>query len=71
MEVLYSSSDALSLDFASAIEVFRHLKATGVNSLDRGGEENSLKKAIDRYPQDLDGRYRATYRPLIMILQKK
>ncbi|MCM1066008.1 MAG: DUF452 family protein [Muribaculaceae bacterium] len=70
-ELLHSESYRHSLDFGSAIDVFRHLKATGVNSLDRSGADGSLKKALDRYPADLDGRYRATYRPLIMILRKK
>lgn len=61
-----------TLSFASPVDVFRHLKDTGVNSLDRSGSPaNTLKAALRRYKCAPDGTYRATYRPIIMLLQKK
>lgn len=60
------------LDFASAIDVFRHLKATGVNALGRNSHgESTLHDILGRYQPDLDCRYHITYRPFIMILQKR
>ncbi len=59
-------------DFGSAIDAFRHLKATGVNALGRDSEgEQNIFKAIRRMQPYLDGVYRLTYRPFIIILRKK
>lgn len=61
-----------SLEFNSAIEVFRHLKNSGVNSLDRDASGlATLQQALTRYSEGLDGKFRATYRPLILILRKR
>lgn len=71
LETVYCTDYSHPLCFDSPIEVFRHLKATGVNSLDRGASEgSSLRAILSRYRPDLDGRYRATYRPIIFILRK-
>ncbi len=60
------------LEFDSAVDVFKHLKATGVNALGRSGDgEFSLTEALRRYQPEQDGRYHITYKPLIMILQKR
>ncbi len=61
-----------TLEFDSALDVFRHLKGTGVNSLGRGAAgEGTLRNALKRYAPDLDGLYRASYRPVILLLKKK
>lgn len=57
------------MEFESALDVFRHLKATGVNSLGRGGA--GLRAAMRGFPQTLDGRYRISYRPMLLMLHKK
>lgn len=60
------------LEFDSAIEVFRHLKYSGVNSLDRNTSGPALlQQALARYGAALDGKYRLTYRPMIIILKKR
>jgi hypothetical protein len=58
------------MTFDSSIDVFRHLKATGVNALGRGGDRTDLRRRIDNYQPDLDGKYHITYRPIIIILKK-
>lgn len=60
-----------SLRFNQAIEVFRHLKATGVNSLDRSGQGASLKRALSTYPVDADGMCTLSYKPIILVFKKK
>ena len=71
-DVLYSLSYERDLDFESPLEVLRHMKVTGVNSLSRSGRGAvSASEVIRRYPMRLDGRYHLTYKPFIMILRKK
>lgn len=53
--------------FDTPIDVFRHLRATGVNSLDRNG---NIFRSIGAYPIQEDGRCRLTYRPVIFLLRK-
>lgn len=69
-DILHFESYASDLVFDSAIDVFRHLKATGVNALGRGGGPTDLRRRLAAYPADLDGRYHITYRPIIIILKK-
>lgn len=70
-ETVEVSSKDVVLDFDSPLDVFRHLKATGVNALGRGSEgESSLHTIIKSYQAALDGHYHITYRPFIMILKK-
>lgn len=60
------------LDFESPLDVLRHLKLTGVNSLGRSSRGNvDVREVMRRYPMMLDGRYHLTYRPFILILRKK
>ncbi|MDE6287645.1 MAG: DUF452 family protein [Muribaculaceae bacterium] len=66
---LYTENWSRDLDFDSPLEVLRHLRLTGVNSLG-GGTINPLK-LVRRYPMMLDGRYHLTYCPMIMILTKE
>lgn len=71
-DILYSLDYERDLDFDSPIEVLRHLKATGVNSLSRSSSGLvSASEVIRRYPMRLDGRYHLTYKPFILILRKK
>lgn len=58
--------------FDTPLDVFRHLKFTGVNAV--GSSDNSpaiLRKALKEYPKNRDHRYELTYHPLYLILQKK
>lgn len=54
------------LDFDTPVEVLRHLRQTGVNSLEGSGFD-----VVRRYPMMLDGRYHLTYTPMTLILQKQ
>lgn len=56
------------LIFDTALDVFRHLKETGVNSLEGN---RSMRHALATYSADSDGRYHLTYKPLIFILRKR
>lgn len=59
-----------TLAFGSAIDVFRHLRATGVNSLG-SDNDSSLRQTISAFRPDPDGVFRATYRPLLMLMRRK
>lgn len=71
-EIVDSAAWSVTLDFDSAIDVFRHLKATGVNALGRTSRgESNLHDILSRYRPALDGRYHITYKPFILILKLK
>lgn len=71
-ELVDAAAWNVNMDFDSAIDVFRHLKATGVNALGRNSQgESDLRRILRRYPAALDGRYHITYRPFIFILRKR
>lgn len=70
-DIIHIAERIEELEFDTAIEVFQHLKATGVNSLGRKAAPVSLRSAIARYPRRMDGRYAATYHPLVFLLRKK
>lgn len=59
------------LEFDTAIEAFKHLRLTGVDSLGRGGRAVNPVAAVRKFLPDLDGKYRLTYRPLIIIMRKE
>lgn len=62
-----------ALEFSSPHDVFRHLRGTGVNSLGDSSDSNAarMRRVLASYPRDLDGVYRATYRPFILLLKRK
>ena len=72
-ETVLARSYTHALEFDSAHAVFRHLRGTGVNSLGDTSDSSAarMRRALASYPQDLDGVYRATYRPFILLLKKK
>lgn len=59
------------LVFDNALDVFRHLRLTGVDSLGRSGSGINPVSAIRHFEPDLDGKYRLCYKPVIMLMQKK
>ncbi len=70
-EIIYMAEKVVELEFDSPLEVFRHLKATGVNSLGRKASPVPMRTSLARYPRRMDGRYAATYRPMVFLLRKK
>ncbi len=70
LECLAVSCTDKRLSFDSVLDVFRHLKKTGVNSLGRP-EDVSLRRAIKDWHPDLDGKYSITYKPMVFIARKK
>ena len=71
-ELLASCSYEDALEFSSAMDAFRHLKNTGVNSLGRDSAgENSITRAVRNFRPDLDGAFRLVYKPLYFILKKR
>lgn len=71
MAPVYSSFWSEKLDFDNAVDVFRHLKATGVNALGRTADgESALAVAVRRFPMAAHGKYTITYRPFILICKK-
>lgn len=67
LEVLHSSSEQVELELDNAREVFRHLQASGVNSL-RGQWGRLGKGALREYERLFGGRL--TYEPLYILAQK-
>lgn len=70
-KVLGAKAYREEMEFDSPLDVFRHLKLTGVDSLGRSGEALNPVAAVRRFSRDLDGKYRITYRPIIIILRKE
>lgn len=65
IELLEESKKTLTFD--SPIDVFRHLKLTGVNSL---SAKKNLRTIIENYPVNPDGSAPLTYRPIFIIIRK-
>lgn len=63
-EILYFHDELLSLQFPSALDVFRHLKQSGVNALQRGGYIS--KKMLTEY--ELQFHNTLTYHPIYLLL---
>lgn len=60
----------ITLHFAEPIDIFRHLKYTGVNSL--GGNNTSiLRKALKALQPAADGTYTITYQPVYCVMTLK
>ncbi len=70
-ECIESETYTVDMEFDSVAEVFRHLKATGVNSLGRSVGPAAMRHALASFPRDLDGKYRISYRPTLFLLLKK
>lgn len=70
LELLYMKEYEEELAFDSAIDVFRHLKLTGVDSLGRSSERANPLSGIRRLEPALDGKYRICYKPLIMLMKR-
>jgi len=65
LELICSRAWPRVLSFATPADALRHLRATGVNSL--GGP---ARRVLRELPADADGRYRLTYRPLLLVLAR-
>lgn len=66
LEVLETFSEEHVMEFENGIQLMRHIKSTGVNSLGHPmpyGETLHLLKSLDKLP-------RLTYRPIYFILKK-
>lgn len=70
-DIVYHQTFDIVEEFDDAVDVLRHLKATGVNSLGRGGADEHPVSLMRRLPQALHGKYTLTYKPFILILQRK
>lgn len=71
LSVIDMNTYRYELEFDSAVEAFRHLRLTGVDSLGRGEQSVNPVAAVRKFLPDLDGKYRLTYRPLIVIMRKE
>ena len=73
-EIIYSNSEIIKMEFDSAIDVLKHLKLSGVNSLE---EKQWLKKDLEYFINKCDrnfksksGKIELTYNPLYFIAKK-
>lgn len=68
-QIVEFTAHTAELIFENPMDVFRHLRLTGVNGL---GEMNAgqLRRAIAAYPMRLDGRYYLTYKPFTLVARK-
>lgn len=69
-DVISISSYNDEMCFDNAVDVFRHLRSTGVDSLGRVSSPTAVS-AIRNFSADLDGKYRICYKPIIMLMQRK
>ena len=73
-DVVSITENIIQIDFPSAIDVLRHLKATGVNALSSERKiwtQADIAKFISAYPSEDDGLCRLTYHPIYIIAKKK
>ena len=81
MRVVFDTEDIITLEFQSPLDVLRHLKATGVNSLTEFNPNAasfiSSKTALEKFSVSYrsthttsQGKVSLTYHPLIIIAQK-
>lgn len=68
--IIDSYGESIDKVFDSAADVFRHLKATGVNALGRTGDV-PLRKVLENYRPHLDGRWHITYKPFSFITRRQ
>lgn len=61
--------EEMVLEFDSPLDVFRHFKLTGVNTMNTGPV--SIHSALERYPRTPDGLCRLSYHPLFIFIRKK
>lgn len=71
LELIDMRSYRRRLTFDSAAGVFRHLSATGVNSLNRERSAATLRHALAAMPCGADGLFGATYHPCIFHAIKR
>lgn len=67
------TDDCMTLSFADGTEVLRHMKLTGVNSVEASDDRLARMAAIKiirHYPTDTDGRCKLTYNPIYIKLIK-
>ena len=71
-EVLHISEEYEYAYFETPLDVLKHLKSTGVNSITASGKwtKSRINEFIERYPKTDKG-YRLTYNPIYIIARKK
>ncbi|MDE6514234.1 MAG: methyltransferase domain-containing protein, partial [Muribaculaceae bacterium] len=67
LELLELHTGLITKVFNEPIDVFRHLRATGVNAR---RSDRTLNEIIKAYPRRADGRCSLTYQPIYLILRK-
>ena len=71
-ETVETESELIRLEFDSPLEVFRHIRKTGVNGLGSNRMSSQrLKKVMDSYPRNERGKCVLTYNPIYIIAKKK
>ena len=70
LNLIGSEAYTRRLAFDTAADVFRHLSATGVNSLSRRRSPADMRRALAAMTPDADGKYGATYYPCIFYAVK-
>lgn len=68
-DVFYLDEKIIKMDFETPMEVLKHLRLTGVNSLRPTNHwtKSNLNSFIDNYPKNNDGLYSLTYNPIYII----
>ena len=67
-----SSVETMTLEFDSPLDVLRHIRTTGVNSLEEGPRSATLARRLLRdYPLSPSGKAPLTYQPMLFIIRKK
>lgn len=71
-EIIFIDEQKIIINFDSPLDVLRHIKATGVNSVShQRWSKSKLNDFISNYRNAADGKYSLTYNPIYIIARKK
>lgn len=70
-DIILIDEESKVLLFDSPIDALKHIKATGVNSVnsERLATKN-VRNLLDNYPEDINGKFPLTYNPIYIIAKK-
>lgn len=74
-EIIYSHSQTINVEFDTAVDVLKHLKFSGVNSIEETKwSKTDLESFIEKYNNNFknkDGKMELTYHPMYFIARKR
>ena len=65
----YVNEDVIELTFDSAFDAMKHLRLTGVTASGQKNSASELKKFINGFSKNKEGKYLLTYRPIYIYVK--